>query len=265
LNEQIAYVLKEYQDFVISTDKEEVKEDEEKLKEIRDFPCLGMVSFRFFHLDKAKDSILKEPSPSSADALLITSDCIVLLEFKNPWSEHVEKLLSKLISEFLSKRDFALLNSTFIRKELQNNKNKLREAIITTINEKFKLEEKLHGSCHILAKICERHSLKVPFKIEFIVLVDVTEDFVNRIRDESKNHSLLRLRKLGDKNSSLQFIEKNFCTIVGFVKDMLKGILNDRCENFSESLSALITDCKCLDCGEFKLFLAGNESNILFP
>ena len=142
---------------------------------------------------------------------------------------------------------------------------KLREAIITTINEKFKLEEKLHGSCHILAKICERHSLKVPFKIEFIVLVDVTEDFVNRIRDESKNHSLLRLRKLGDKNSSLQFIEKNFCTIVGFVKDMLKGILNDRCENFSESLSALITDCKCLDCGEFKLFLAGNESNILFP
>ena len=259
MNEQVVSVLEAYQDFVISTDKERTI-----AKELKDYPCLGMVLFKFFSLDKAKDSLIGESSPSSVDALLVTNDCIVLIEFKNPWSEYIEKYWRALISEFNNERNFPVLNSTFIRKRLQDDE-RLWKAIANTVNRKFKLKEKFKGSCYIITKICEKHNLKVSFKVEFVVIVDVTEDFVNRVRSEP---TLLRLRKLVDKRSLSKFAEKNIPVVVGAVKSILKEILSKECDILNSSslvTNCKIVDCKCLDCGEFRLFEASIRSNVLFP
>jgi len=239
----IEQIVKRLENFTVSAD----------LK--KDFPCQD-VSLKYFSLEEAKDSILNETSPPSVEGFAIDANsCLVLFEFKNPWSEYIEGFLKDLLFEVSNQKDLPVLRGELLLEWVEKKKSKdLLLAIHNTVRNEFKLREKLESSLRILSNICGQDIYAV--KKEYVILIDITNDFAKSL--SGGNPLLSRLRGvIPNSKSTFQLLKKNLWKVVELIRNKLKNVVD------KEECKAVPSECVCMDCGGFKIYVA--TTKFLFP
>lgn len=239
----IGQIVKRLEDFIVSTDLR------------KDFPCQD-VSLKYFSLEEAKDSILNEASPPSVEGLAIDANsCLVLFEFKNPWSKYIESFLKNLLFEVSNRKNLPTLRGELLLEWIEKEKSEdLLLAIRNTIRDGFKLREKLESSYRILSIICRQDIY--PVKKEYVILIDITNDFAKSLL--RGNPLLSRLRgAIPNSEFAFQFLKKNLWKVMEFIRNKLKDAVDE------EECKAVPNECICMDCGGFKIYVA--TTKFLFP